>query len=191
MVRTTGYSGIPDPAFRLLSLEVRNILYTTYAIESLHSQVRKAIRNKGHVPSASSASRRPQQSSAGIIPCAFLRRRLLGADYRSIQVPNHDAILGIDECLGILTNVFSVDISGLELELRVSPWDNGFVSLDLGHLEDVFSVVWWVRCSRRSTGSITDWNSALNMAGEMFDQSTLQTSSSLPNSSVALMSTGF
>ena len=33
------------------SPEVRKILYTTIAIESLHSQVRKAIWNKGHFPS--------------------------------------------------------------------------------------------------------------------------------------------
>ena len=30
---------------------MRRILYTTNAIESLHSQVRKAIRNKGHIAS--------------------------------------------------------------------------------------------------------------------------------------------
>lgn len=35
--------------------EVRKILYTTNAIESLHSQVRKAIRNKGHFPSDEAA----------------------------------------------------------------------------------------------------------------------------------------
>ena len=57
----------------------------------------------------------------------------------NIQVPNDDAILGIDESLGILTNVSSVDISGLELELRASPWDNGFVSLDLGTLTNDYA----------------------------------------------------
>ena len=64
-------------------------------------------------------------------------------DYRdkqeSINVPNDDAILGIDESLGILTNVSSVDISGIEVELRASPWDNGFVSLDLGTLTNKYS----------------------------------------------------
>lgn len=57
----------------------------------------------------------------------------------SISVPNDDAILGIDESLGILTNVSDVDISGIELELRASPWDNGFVSLDLGTLSNDYA----------------------------------------------------
>ena len=57
----------------------------------------------------------------------------------NISVPNDDAILGIDESLGILTNVSSVDISGLELELRASPWANGFVSLDLGTLSNSYA----------------------------------------------------
>jgi len=35
--------------------EVRKIIYTTNAIESLHSQVRKSIRNKGHFPSDEAA----------------------------------------------------------------------------------------------------------------------------------------
>lgn len=37
--------------FFAFAAEVRKIIYTTNAIESLHSQVRKAIRNKGHFPS--------------------------------------------------------------------------------------------------------------------------------------------
>ncbi len=57
----------------------------------------------------------------------------------SITVPNDDGILGIDEALGILTNVSSVDISGIEFELRASPWDNGFVSLDLGTLSNEYA----------------------------------------------------
>lgn len=39
------------------SPEVRTILYTTNAIESLHSQIRKAIRNKGHFPSDEAATK--------------------------------------------------------------------------------------------------------------------------------------
>ena len=80
-------------------------------------------------------------------------------DYRdkqeSINVPNDDAILGIDESLGILTNVSSVDISGIEVELRASPWDNGFVSLDLGTLTNQ---VFQLRVSR-SVGSEPDHRS--------------------------------
>jgi transposase-like protein len=33
--------------------EIRRIIYTTNAIESLHSQVRKSVRSHGHFPSAS------------------------------------------------------------------------------------------------------------------------------------------
>jgi len=43
--------------FFAFSPEVRKILYTTNAIESLHSQVRKSIRNKGHFPSDEAASK--------------------------------------------------------------------------------------------------------------------------------------
>ena len=41
--------------FFAFSPEVRKIIYTTNAIESLHGQVRKAIRNKGHFPSDQAA----------------------------------------------------------------------------------------------------------------------------------------
>jgi len=37
--------------FFAFSEEARKILYTTNAIESLHRQVRRAARNKGHFPS--------------------------------------------------------------------------------------------------------------------------------------------
>ena len=37
--------------------EVRKIIYTTNAIESLNSSVRKAIRNKGHFPSDAAATK--------------------------------------------------------------------------------------------------------------------------------------
>ena len=36
---------------------LRKIIYTTNAIESLHSHVRKSIRNKGHFPSDEAATR--------------------------------------------------------------------------------------------------------------------------------------
>jgi len=43
--------------FFAFSAEVRKIIYTTNAIESLHSQVRKTIRNKGHFPSDEAATK--------------------------------------------------------------------------------------------------------------------------------------
>jgi transposase-like protein len=36
---------------------VRRIIYTTNAIESLHSGVRKAMRNKGHFPNDEAATK--------------------------------------------------------------------------------------------------------------------------------------
>lgn len=43
--------------FFAFSAEVRRIIYTTNAIESLHSQVRKTLRNKGHFPSDEAATK--------------------------------------------------------------------------------------------------------------------------------------
>ena len=43
--------------FFAFSPEVRKILYTTNAIESLYSQVRKAVRSKGHFPSDEAATK--------------------------------------------------------------------------------------------------------------------------------------
>lgn len=43
--------------FFAFSPEVRKIIYTTNAIESLHSQVRKTIRNKGHFPNDEAATK--------------------------------------------------------------------------------------------------------------------------------------
>jgi putative transposase len=37
--------------------EVRRMIYTTNAIESLHSQVRKAVRGRGHFPSDEAATK--------------------------------------------------------------------------------------------------------------------------------------
>ena len=55
-----------------------------------------------------------------------------------ITIDNSDGQFGVDEGLGIRTNVASVDISGIEFEMRASPWDNGFVSLDVGLLDNQY-----------------------------------------------------
>jgi iron complex outermembrane receptor protein len=55
-----------------------------------------------------------------------------------ISVANPDGLFGVDEDLGIVTNVAQVDISGIEFELRASPWDGGFVSLDVGLLDNEY-----------------------------------------------------
>ena len=43
--------------FFAFSPEVRKIVYITNAIESLHSQVRQVIRNKGYFPSDEAATK--------------------------------------------------------------------------------------------------------------------------------------
>ncbi|MFL2554202.1 MAG: TonB-dependent receptor [Candidatus Rariloculaceae bacterium] len=57
----------------------------------------------------------------------------------SISIANPDGLYGVDESLGIVTNVASVDISGIEFELRASPWDGGFISLDVGLLDNKYA----------------------------------------------------
>ena len=51
-----------------------------------------------------------------------------------VNIDNADGRFGGDPQIGITTNAATVDITGLEFELRASPWDGGFVSLDLSHL---------------------------------------------------------
>jgi len=60
----TGHSlpCLPNPNLQhyrgtTFSAPVRRIIYTTDAIESLHSGVRKAIRNKGHFPNDDAATK--------------------------------------------------------------------------------------------------------------------------------------
>jgi iron complex outermembrane receptor protein len=55
-----------------------------------------------------------------------------------IDIANPDGAFGIDDPLGVVQNVSSVDISGVELEVRASPWDGGFVSVDLGFLDNEY-----------------------------------------------------
>ena len=52
-----------------------------------------------------------------------------------ISIDNADGRYGGDPQIGIVTNAATVDIIGIELELRASLWDGGFVSLDIGRLE--------------------------------------------------------
>ena len=52
--RTTGTQVIPFFAF---PMAVRRIIYTTNAIESRHSEVRKAVRGRGHFPSDEAATK--------------------------------------------------------------------------------------------------------------------------------------
>ena len=57
----------------------------------------------------------------------------------AINVDNTDGRFGPDPSLEYTQNAADVDIKGIELELRASPWDGGFISLDLGYLESVYA----------------------------------------------------
>ncbi len=46
-----------ETAEAALAPEIRRIIYTTNAIESLHSQVRKSVRSHGHFPSDQAATK--------------------------------------------------------------------------------------------------------------------------------------
>jgi outer membrane receptor protein involved in Fe transport len=56
----------------------------------------------------------------------------------SIGIDNTDGRFGGDPNIGIVTNAATVDIYGVEVELRMIPWDNGFFSLDLGYLNNEY-----------------------------------------------------
>jgi len=60
--------------------EVRKIIYPTNAIESLHSQVRKSIRNKGHFPSDEAA-----------IKLIWLALRYVTAKWKNLPIAWHAA----------------------------------------------------------------------------------------------------
>jgi outer membrane receptor protein involved in Fe transport len=51
-----------------------------------------------------------------------------------ITIDNTDGTYGGDPNVSIITNAATVDIYGAELELRMIPWDNGFLSVDAGYL---------------------------------------------------------
>jgi iron complex outermembrane receptor protein len=56
----------------------------------------------------------------------------------SITVDDPLGIFGPDGDIGIVTNVSQVDIYGIEFELRASPWDGGFISVDVGLLDNKY-----------------------------------------------------
>jgi iron complex outermembrane receptor protein len=56
-----------------------------------------------------------------------------------ITLPNPDNVFGPDNNVELTQNVSDVEITGVELELRVIPWDGGFLSVDLGMLDQEYS----------------------------------------------------
>lgn len=57
---------------------------------------------------------------------------------QSIAIDNADGRYGGDPQIGITTNAATLDIRGIELEFRATPWDGGFVSVDLGRLDSQY-----------------------------------------------------
>jgi len=56
-----------------------------------------------------------------------------------VRLDNRDGHLGFpDDSIAVVWNISQVDIYGLELEARTSPWDGGFVDVDLGYLNNEF-----------------------------------------------------
>ena len=56
-----------------------------------------------------------------------------------IELDNSDGRFGPDPAIELTQNAGSVDIYGIELELRASPWDGGFLSVDASYLQNEYS----------------------------------------------------
>ncbi|MYF70968.1 MAG: TonB-dependent receptor [Proteobacteria bacterium] len=57
---------------------------------------------------------------------------------QQITIDNADGRYGGDPSLQVTTNAATLDIRGIELEFRATPWDGGFVSVDLGRLDSQY-----------------------------------------------------
>lgn len=57
---------------------------------------------------------------------------------KSFELSNPDGVFGSEDPVELVTNIAKSSISGLELELRASLWDGGFVSLDVGYIKNVY-----------------------------------------------------
>ena len=55
-----------------------------------------------------------------------------------ISLPNPDSVFGPDQTIELTQNASDVLISGIEFEMRASLWDGGFVSLDVGLLDQKY-----------------------------------------------------
>jgi iron complex outermembrane receptor protein len=56
-----------------------------------------------------------------------------------IELDNFDGRFGPDPSIELTQNAGQVDIYGLELELRASPWDGGFLSVDASYLVNEYN----------------------------------------------------
>ena len=56
----------------------------------------------------------------------------------TVTIENQDGRFGPDPSLQITANAATVDIFGFELEVRAQPWDGGFLTFDLGRLDNEY-----------------------------------------------------
>ena len=56
----------------------------------------------------------------------------------NVDIDNGDGVFGPDPTIGVTTNASTVEIYGIEFELRTMPWDGGFLSLDVGYLQNEY-----------------------------------------------------
>jgi len=57
---------------------------------------------------------------------------------KSFELANPDGVFGSEDPVELVTNIAKSSISGLELELRASLWEGGFVSLDVGYIKNEY-----------------------------------------------------
>ena len=56
----------------------------------------------------------------------------------NVDIDNGDGRFGPNTQVGVTTNASTVEIHGMEFELRAQSWDGGFLSLDVGYLENEY-----------------------------------------------------
>ncbi|MBT5032588.1 MAG: TonB-dependent receptor [Proteobacteria bacterium] len=74
---------------------------------------------------------------------------------RSQNIANPDGLFGADDPLGVVQNVASSVIYGVEFELRASPWEGGYVSADIGYLYNEYDNYSY---TDPGTGLLTDFS---------------------------------
>jgi iron complex outermembrane receptor protein len=63
-------------------------------------------------------------------------------DYKNLQrqvvIPNDNGLFGADADVGLVQNAATASISGVEFELRASPWEGGYVTADFSYLKNEY-----------------------------------------------------
>ena len=77
---------------------------------------------------------------------------------RSQNIANPDFAFGADDPVGVVQNVASSAIYGIELELRAVPWEGGYISLDTGYISNEYDNYSYVD---PGTGQLADFSNVL------------------------------